>query len=114
MRISDWSSDVCASDVAGLVDRVGLEQRDVDRAVRVVAVDAGHLDLGQRHVRAAVELMADVPVAGRAGFVARLSGLQPFDGELCHRVRSEEYTSDTQSLTRISSAVFCLHKTNNV
>src|SRR3546814_13691807 len=78
MRISDWSSDVCSSDL-------------VDRAVRVVAVDAGHLAFGQRHVRAAVELLADVPVAGRAGFVDRLLGHQSLDGELRHRaVRTEE------------------------
>mgnify|MGYP006203171923 CR=1 FL=1 len=53
--------------VAGLVDRVGLEQGGVERAVRVVAIHAADLAFRQRHVRAAVELLADVLVAGGAG-----------------------------------------------
>ena len=52
--------------VAGLVDRVGLQQRLGDAAVRIVAIGAGDLPFRQRHVRAAVELGADVLVAGRA------------------------------------------------
>src|SRR3546814_3107648 len=43
---------------------------------------------------------------------AKFDGEQDFDGILSKiRTRSEEHTSDLQSLMRISSAVFCL-KTN--
>src|SRR5262245_31918368 len=42
--------------VADVVDGIGLQQRSRRRAVRVVAVDARHLALGQRHVRALAEL----------------------------------------------------------
>src|SRR3546814_13481194 len=49
---------------SGLVDRIGLEQRLGHAAVRIVAVHARQLAFGQRHVRAAVELHADVAMAG--------------------------------------------------
>src|SRR3546814_6115200 len=52
----------------------------------------------------------DVPVLpGRRGF-----GCQCFEaGDLRRRLRSEEHTSELQSLMRISYAVFCLkNKTN--
>src|SRR4030095_14294506 len=52
---------------ARFVDAVGLEQRPRDRAVRIVAVGAAHLALGQRHVRAALKLRARLLVAERAG-----------------------------------------------
>src|SRR3546814_2336794 len=42
--------------------------------------------LFRSHVRAAFELLADVPVAVRACFVDRLLGHQSLDGELRHRV----------------------------
>src|SRR3546814_4208211 len=66
----------------------------------------GALRLGQRGVR------------GRAGLlfrlVERLVGLRhrPGCGVLRRRPRSEEHTSELQSLMRISYAVFCLKKKN--
>src|SRR4029453_12718876 len=38
--------------VADVVDRIGVQERSGRRPVRIVAVDARHLALGQRHVRA--------------------------------------------------------------
>ena len=49
--------------VADLVDGIGIQQRPGRRAVRVVAVDAGHFAFGQRHVRAPAELGALLLVA---------------------------------------------------
>src|SRR3546814_8177642 len=98
MRISDWSSDVCSSDLLFLAAQV----------VVPVARPAGHLaavDLddprGQRAQEAAV--MGDEHE--RAG-PALEEALEPVDrGD-----RSEEHTSELQSLMRISYAVFCLQK----
>ena len=72
--------------IAGFVDRVGLEQGIGQRAVRIVAVIAAHLSFRQRHVRAAVELQADVPVTLRAGVADRHLGHAALDREFRHRI----------------------------
>src|SRR3546814_7888346 len=114
MRISDWSSDVCSSD---LVRRRRLDRRGQiqdDRLVggrledihhRGAAFDAEIQFGGRKGFRAIFE----TPVgAGQArGIVAKLLG--SVDGNL---FRSEEHTSELQSLMRISYAVFCLKKKN--
>src|SRR3546814_2017757 len=124
MRISGWSSDVCSSDLAAQVpafepqrgqaaDRVGLEVvrqlRDQRQRVREVALEqcAGVCGGGDR-----VEVR--VVVAGLG-----VQGHEQGDGEGALVVgqgdahvasRSEEHTSELQSLMRISYAVFCLKK----
>src|SRR3546814_4828396 len=88
VRISDWSSDVCSSDLQGL--RAGLPVRgDVD------PVCPG---------RQARQI---VTATGRAGAAAGQPGGQVGGGD---GGRSEEHTSELQSLMRISYAVFCLKK----
>src|SRR3546814_4890117 len=119
MRISDWSSDVCSSDLRngrGSVCRLGL-------ARTVPAVD-----------RAACDLAVDSPPAcGKPGLSANEGGRDDIQGAAqgsvrqlaqpaddpdraagCRSGRSEEHTSELQSLMRISYAVFCLKKKNNV
>src|SRR3546814_2444239 len=104
MRISDWSSDVCSSDLQPAVDRIGrrLQPRDADRggaADRPGPVAGGG-------VRAPVRRVAGAdgqPGAGRAH--GRAAGAAA--GRMA---RSEEHTSELQSLMRISYAVFCLRK----
>src|SRR3546814_1237455 len=98
MRISDWSSDVCSSDLGrqqhhGRVEgRRGLlhqvEQHPDQHGQREQVVPA-LLD----HVEDARQFLAGQAVEVVAG-----------------RVRSEEHTSELQSLMRISYAVFCLKK----
>src|SRR3546814_4174772 len=56
------------------------------------------------------ELSGDCPADGGAG--RRQLGLVTDDGTLILPVRSEEHTSELQSLMRISYAVFCLKKKN--
>src|SRR3546814_10437788 len=107
MRISDWSSDVCSSDL-------GLSPRGQPRQHSHIARRAGS-PLPQNGCRPGIHcrdplpwphgkaLVAGVPTlaAGRAASVIR------------HRPgRSEEHTSELQSLMRISYAVFCLKKKN--
>src|SRR3546814_5382634 len=87
MRISDWSSDVCSSDL-------------VRAWVKISTVFPARADTpDRRRFEAAV---ADMPEEMRQIFLAHaLDGL-----------RSEEQTSELQSLMRISYAVFCLKKKN--
>src|SRR3546814_4514149 len=103
MRISDWSSDVCSSDLKGL----GASAGDDDAANRVAVVARRHRrDDRFRHFGGrGVELVGAVEGDRRDGTV---------DGEkngVGHGLRrSEEHTSELQSLMRISYAVFCLKK----
>src|SRR3546814_10335838 len=98
MRISDWSSDVCSSDLrAGGVDR---------QVPPRLAVDGGAQHFQQ----------ADIVALGARGFGDReqprragIVGLVERMPEAGQR-RSEEHTSELQSLMRISYAVFCLNK----
>src|SRR3546814_10550165 len=91
MRISDWSSDVCSSDL----DR--LTHSSTDRAYWCVRFGA---EIRSRRARLAGE-----SVRHRLDVcLPRLSLRQGVDQGLR---RSEEHTSELQSLMRISYAVFC-------
>src|SRR3546814_5262052 len=109
MRISDWSSDVCSSDL--LVRRLllGVDQDHVG-AGRLVGRRPGQsLGLAEPgDQRLAAGDHQEVGVApGRAG---RLDlALELLDPQQV-LARSEEHTSELQSLMRISYAVFCLKK----
>src|SRR3546814_4559716 len=105
MRISDWSSDVCSSDLQLLdaLDRIAfaVEQR----------VDPAH----QRDIAGAVIAplagALERPQLGKARFpIAQDVLRQP---RLARQLRSEEHTSELQSLMRISYAVFCMKKKIN-
>src|SRR3546814_2880497 len=104
MRISDWSSDVCSSDLA---PAEFAEQVD-----RLQSRLCGHC-------RCAPELPDKVDIAGREIHVRGKGGGKPAHLPPAHGVRlsgdgkgcrSEEHTSELQSLMRISYAVFCLKK----
>src|SRR3546814_8915177 len=96
MRISDCSSDVCSSDL--LREKLDL----ANAAAPALQVEAGAERLPLR------EMVAN-PVAHRADFLElpEIEAAAPDEG-----VRSEEHTSELQSLMRISYAVFCLKKKN--
>src|SRR3546814_3584223 len=102
MRISDWSSDVCSSDLhAGAAGQQLPEQ--------VLAGGTQSIE----DVAGLFEALLD------AGFVQQLQngtlgGSHPqILGQARRRgQRSEEHTSELQSLMRISYAVFCLKKKN--
>src|SRR3546814_7534773 len=99
MRISDWSSDVCSSDLrtigSSLAEGFRMQGRCVDSAS--MPPGCGAVQVGQgggtrRRVHVAV-----MGAAARAPKPLR-------------QRRSEEHTSELQSLMRISYAVFCLKK----
>src|SRR3546814_5614288 len=112
MRISDWSSDVCSSDLlppgdtrngSGQLRITGIEQIGPAGAV-VAAFQTGESATLRLHYET-LDTVADVNV-----------GIQILDSQgtcvlsLALTRRSEEHTSELQSLMRISYAVFCLKK----
>src|SRR3546814_6656432 len=118
MRISDWSSDVCSSDLYG-VSVTDLAD----------ALERSNLSAGSNYVRRAGESflvradarlrsVADIEeavIATRAGVPVRVKdvGQVVIGGAVrTGSGRSEEHTSELQSLMRISYAVFCLKKIN--
>src|SRR3546814_1837966 len=118
MRISDWSSDVCSSDLHRLAGKaIGLLQRgsaddrarpaEEGRVPQVVAL----LHRAVEQVAFARQFLHIAQVAlhrvGRIEMVRRLHQRQP---RVLLEPRSEEHTSELQSLMRISYAVFCLKK----
>src|SRR3546814_1880118 len=112
MRISDWSSDVCSSDLLGqlrLADAGGAKEEEAaERPVRVLQARAGTAD-GGGHGLHGIGL-ADHALADFLLHLEQLLALA-----LQHLVdwnRSEEHTSELQSLMCISYAVFCLKKKN--
>src|SRR3546814_5237344 len=113
MRISDWSSDVCASDLQhriGIGVFAGEHCRDGGGQVGPVALaargDELHPAIGV--VAGASELFDDMRDARRL----RRRDRGPASGGARRErpCRSEEHTSELQSLMRISYAVFCLKK----
>src|SRR3546814_4295851 len=95
MRISDWSSDVCSSDL-GHVDSV---QRGAGQAFAILP--------SQNATGNFVKVVQRVPV--RIVFDTK-NAPDPRDYPIGPGMRSEEHTSELQSLMRISYAVFCLKK----
>src|SRR3546814_4239458 len=113
MRISDWSSDVCSSDLAARHPHVGLGKVDESGANfgfwntgglgagaakcgdqrRLLLDGAPRNEFHHKHQPLCIEF-AGIQVAALLQFVQR----------------SEEHTSELQSLMRISYAVFCLKK----
>src|SRR3546814_1909881 len=125
MRISDWSSDVCSSDLISKADSL----YEVGRAYDVFTLT------GQMCIHDDGEIFScDLTPHGKARKIfttreplAAISAITPFNHPLnmvAHKVapsiatnncmvvktRSEEHTSELQSLMRISYAVFCLKK----
>src|SRR3546814_6218877 len=110
MRISDWSSDVCSSDLA--VDRrahfgafeiqLGLVQGGQRRLVRRV--------LRRFDRRITAELCAYLADFVLCGIDVAGGHVECVLGRVERGFRSEEHTSELQSLMRISYAVFCLQK----
>src|SRR3546814_6485709 len=92
MRISDWSSDVCSSDLA-LADQAFVALACLGTCLALLARRT------QESVGAAVQ-----------GSGALLGGAQGETRIHLRLTRSEEHTSELQSLMRNSYAVFCLKK----
>src|SRR3546814_10734751 len=108
MRISDWSSDVCSSDLAEtLILRLVPLWRHSSASTASFKL---HLRGSTRiKIRDAVPSAPSPAPVNRADF-ARPTRRTEMRGNVAARSRSEEHTSELQSLMRISYAVFCLKK----
>src|SRR3546814_8726606 len=152
MRISDWSSDVCSSDLlhvgvvhehTGVVHAEGGERgRDVEfDAIDLAVADVGRGEhpavgrlRGHGFLDGGVLAVVDQVLPCADHFVAGLAGVDQLDQVLDVAIeevdadhaalaeaalvaeveaRSEEHTSELQSLMRISYSVFCLQKKKN-
>src|SRR3546814_10427894 len=102
MRISDWSSDVCSSD---LLFRKRLRE--------------GQLD--DKEIEIEVAEMAGVDISAPPGMEEMTNQLQSLFANMgkgkkksrkikVKEARSEEHTSELQSLMRNSNAVYCMKK----
>src|SRR3546814_7877326 len=94
MRISDWSSDVCSSDLRFNSSAAAAPAR------RHAATCS--FSLRERRCQGAIPAANTMIPPASASAVTTLIGSN----------RSEEHTSELQSLMRISYAVFCLKKKN--
>src|SRR3546814_3225364 len=120
MRISDWSSDVCSSDLVG-------RRQWAEDPLRILEPEQFALDGRGPFFAAVCQSIPDTGVqqhdmASRQGLdqlaiqLERMSPRPFMPGETKFRPhdssadRSEEHTSELQSLMRISYAVFCLQK----
>src|SRR3546814_5933703 len=100
MRISDWSSDVCSSDLPSteIVPVAAHRQRgNADRAAKIE----------REYLRSLIATKLE----RHEGQKHRLAGAGWTHNQGV--TRSEEHTSELQSLMRISYAVFCLKKKKN-
>src|SRR3546814_3662422 len=115
MRISDWSSDVCSSDLAA---RPG---HDVVGAPQLAGGDHSHIHAGHgaRDQQRACNVVAGVTAVREGDLRGRFRGVLDHRHDVAEALggvplvgepRSEEHTSELQSLMRISYAVFCLKK----
>src|SRR3546814_1457438 len=102
MRISDWSSDVCSS--------------DLDRIKANICLPWWHCS-----GRATYSVIVDLYIVIFSGSAFMFDSSDSIDSTVLPpaihfksftdaRARSEEHTSELQSLMRISYAVFCLKK----
>src|SRR3546814_6658094 len=124
MRISDWSSDVCSSDLLTARPLLG----SLDQAFQYIQEFSGFVTPGitiifllglfwprATEAGALVGAIASVVLSFVFWFPAEWGGIAslnavPFLNRMT--IRSEEHTSELQSLMRISYAVFCLKKKN--
>src|SRR3546814_6360222 len=104
MRISDWSSDVCSSD---LKDGQRIDGRNTKR-IRPIEAIVGFLPRthgSALFTRGETQAICTTTL-GTKDAEQMIDGLTG----LSYERRSEEHTSELQSLMRISYAVFCLKK----
>src|SRR3546814_9193547 len=119
MRISDWSSDVCSSDLqprnpVRIRDLVrvgfigGLEQVDPRIGLLEIDIHDGQLFTETEFLAGRIRHHLFEQLAGGPVLADHLRA----GGRHAASTRSEEHTSELQSLMRISYAVFCLKKKN--
>src|SRR3546814_4712959 len=129
MRISDWSSDVCSSDLFDdpVINQAIVRNWGIRRRVNLYPVypegkskdELETEDDKQAYMKALDSLVAQETLMESAGEdkayfalmrIARRWNDPAILADVVAAKRSEEHTSELQSLMRISYAVFCLKK----
>src|SRR3546814_1526862 len=120
MRISDWSSDVCSSDLTTIgydylvvAPGIALDWAGVDGLSETLGKNGvtSNYDFNTapytwelvKQLKQGVALFTQPPMPIKCAGAPQKAMYLSCD-------RSEEHTSELQSLMRISYAVFCLHK----
>src|SRR3546814_4518598 len=113
MRISDWSSDVCSSDLSGVIlhfgdDRRMAAQYDIGQAIKTVRTLRGlrqeaFSDVSSRTYLSTLERGLKNPTLSKLAELCEVMQIHTLT-----LMRSEEHTSELQSLMHISNAVFRL------
>src|SRR3546814_4528107 len=113
MRISDWSSDVCSSDL-GLVrgTRRNLLPGRENHLTRISVDDVEAWLLSTPRFGAERNLPTAFTANEGHGVIEGVENFLAVKAQSMEQRRSEEHTSELQSLMRISYAVFCLKKKN--
>src|SRR3546814_8374574 len=106
MRISDWSSDVCSSDLMLSAETAAGDWPE--EAVTIMDKIAVHVEQDEGY-KARVRFLETRPDPTTADALSHAC-MTIADTVT---IRSEEHTSELQSLMRISYAVFCLKKKKN-
>src|SRR3546814_5782482 len=113
MRISDWSSDVCSSDLPAPPSEkspLGVRPREAADTAALTRDCSDCTAAPSDAVLAATEFAAACSAVflncSAAAALAAADAVSPY--------RSEEHTSELQSLIRISYAVFCLKHKNKI
>src|SRR3546814_7864406 len=138
MRISDWSSDVCSSDLlGGWRSLIGERQARPENARLTKLLRGNSESIIQCSCRGSVDLVEEIACENAGGNALVAERVAPMDARVddsksllrygigdvwigrsinpdvpacCRQIpgpRSEEHTSELQSLMRISYAVFC-------
>src|SRR3546814_3877144 len=110
MRISDWSSDVCSSDLATSRRLMRRPKSSTIRKTLSAVMPRAYTERSIQSTDISVQQAASGEIAHQRADAAGPGGRL---GAGPHAVdqraeRSEEHTSELQSLMRISYAVFCL------
>src|SRR3546814_9393801 len=104
MRISDWSSDVCSSDLWRIL-QTEKNIMDIDAAELRKLLDKEAIREASLRYTRGIDRHDDE-------IMAQAYHPNATDDHGAYIGRSEEHTSELQSLMRISYAVFCLKKKN--
>src|SRR3546814_7432474 len=118
MLISDWSSDVCSSDLPRIGSHAIFCDGSIKLSEALPVLGRGRVVRWLQHEAPIqkqncikIATLSQIPGLNVAILTQKImSTKQRFAVRCPRRTRSEEHTSELQSLMRISYAVFCLKK----
>src|SRR3546814_4334267 len=108
MRISDWSSDVCSSDLGLIPYRTAAEC--IDWSIPCPSIFERKRPLAEATLKRIARGVMRYVVDAANPFIVPIANYGAGLRVNAADERSEEHTSELQSLMRISYAVFCLKK----